>query len=262
MRTSFILCSALLLGGHCWASQQWLTSTAADTKLGERIQAQLRTDADTRDLLLTVDTYKDLAILHGWVRTPQQRLMVANKVRAMLGVGRVFSYLESDDPSIDDPVRIGRMSDRVRVSDSNTPLPITRDMPPIGLIPPGADPLARRVKVALAADDATGPWVFAINVDTYDGLIVLHGNLPDESLKSRADDIAARMPGVAQVFSYLNPGHEAFVPTGETVIVDLHRPEIEAVPGINTGPRYASKPAPEIRVPAGFEVERKGCGCE
>jgi len=188
------------------------------------IRASLHDDPATRNLDISVDTYKGLAVLHGWVRTPLIRRDVTARVRNMPGVDRVYSYITNDDtPSYSRDLNEGL---RANITASNMNERTTYSGPTIGLIP-APNNLARDVKVRLVSDAITGD--LDIKVDSYDGLVVLHGNVPDDYAKAAVDGIASRTPGVDRVFSYLSVGDVVVVPepTFGTVVIDLGRPELE-----------------------------------
>ena len=227
MKTLLLPLMALVLSAGAFAASLngVVIGPAHGTTLDADIRANLRNDPGTRNLDITVDTYKGLAVLHGWVRTPQIRRDVASRVRNMPGVDRVYSYIVVD-VARDSFVRDLNEGLRANVTQSNMNERPDVRVPTIGLISAPND-LARNAKVRLAADAVTGE--FDIAVDSYDGLVVLHGKVPDDSAKDSVDAVASRTPGVDRVFSYLNVGDAVVVPepTTGTVVIDLGRPEIE-----------------------------------
>ena len=62
--------------------------------------------------------------------------------------------------------------------------------------------ITSRVLTALAADPALRAW--QIDVDTVDGKVVLHGHVPNGSMRERATRLALAVPGVTLVDSLLD----------------------------------------------------------
>lgn len=64
------------------------------------------------------------------------------------------------------------------------------------------------ITTKIKADFVKDPDVSAlkINIDTYQGVVTLRGEVPDYRTANRAVSIAKRAPGVKRVVSYLNIG--------------------------------------------------------
>lgn len=226
MKTLLVPLLALALSAGAYAAT--LNGVVIGPPRADNLQADIRAslhdDPATQNLDISVDTYKGLVVLHGWVRTAQIRRDVAARVRNMPGVDRVYSYITADEtPSYTRDLNEGL---RANITASNMNERTNVRGPTIGLIPAPND-LARDVKVRLVADAVTGD--LEIKVDSYDGLVVLHGKVPDDNAKAAVDSVASHTPGVDRVFSYLSVGDAVVVPepTFGTVVIDLGRPELE-----------------------------------
>lgn len=166
---------------------------------GPAIEKVLRADTRTHNFLISADTYHGLVVLHGSVHAGWQRDEVVRLVRNLPEVVQVFSYIQIKR-NTDDLVRDIYEGERYQVTLGNMNERSFVEFPAVGLLS-GPTDLARAVKVNLDADVVTGE--FEIMVDTFEGLAILHGSVPDDSAKASAQAVAARTPGVDMVYSYI-----------------------------------------------------------
>jgi osmotically-inducible protein OsmY len=232
MKLSCLICAILLSTCGAFAGTARIldavTSAPPTPRLsGPIVEKTLRADPRTQNFYVSADTYQGLVILHGWVGSVRQRDTIISLVNDMPEVERVFSFIEINrDP--DDLIRLTNEGVRFQVSQSNMNERTRFDFPSVGMLT-GPTDLARAVKVNLDADAITG--AFDIKVDGYQGLVVLHGHVPDDSAKASAERVAAAVYGVDKVFSYITVDDvrtvELVVPRNPWgVAVTLTRPEL------------------------------------
>ncbi|HYF51307.1 MAG TPA: BON domain-containing protein [Planctomycetota bacterium] len=159
-----------------------------DTGLAGKINEDFRNDPLFKNMRMTVDLYNGLAIVHGAAPTEGSIAVVNEKLKGREGVTAVYNYMATADRaalpgSFDVRYDDFRRLDRVGMRNS-------------------AAAIAQRVQDRLAADSRLDGS--EITVDTYNGLVILHGHVADEAIAKRAKDIAAYTEGVDAVLSYID----------------------------------------------------------
>jgi osmotically-inducible protein OsmY len=159
-----------------------------DDVLSNRIQTDLRADPLFEGMRINVDLYRGLAIVHGSTPTSEAVSIINEKLRRLKGVDAVFNYMVMPDEADLTPTVSMTYDDfrRIdRVGNNNN-----------------AFIVAERVKDRLQADARLA--TYDIQVDTYMGLVILHGRVGDASEARRAKEIAAYGEGVNAVLSYID----------------------------------------------------------
>jgi osmotically-inducible protein OsmY len=197
-------------------------ASAVEVTLEGRISEQLRHDPLLSRYYIQVDVMEGLAVLHGWVRTPQARRAIEERVRNNEGVVQVYSYIVVD-PIGNDTLREIVKAQRVQIAISNQNDLVRDDGT---LFETRAEPYASAIRVAdygvVDAPLAVPPLTLAsavktrldidpivtlynVKVDAWNRTIILNGVVRDERIAADAERIAARTPGVTKVVSYLIP---------------------------------------------------------
>jgi osmotically-inducible protein OsmY len=242
-----------------WAVSSTSAMSATNT-LADDITFQISSHPYFGRYHIQVETFGGLAVLHGWVMNRYERRAIIDRVKRMEGVERVYSYIISDDAredcgpmSADDIARTMNKAQRVQMGmananddirdlgiqfDSQEGAHIVRaervdyavvETPLIG----APETAAASVKANLTVDDVTS--LYNLQVDSYAGIVFLHGAVPSESVAEDAKQIAARTPGVRQVVSYLAVGESAEPVSYGPVEVALFHPD--------EAPRYRTQPS-------------------
>ncbi|HYG76242.1 MAG TPA: BON domain-containing protein [Planctomycetota bacterium] len=216
----------------------------ADDELVPDIQATLQAHPQLSRYYIKVDTFGGLAVLHGWVRNNRLRAMAEAEVRQVRGVDRIFNYIRTDSNSESIARAINR-SERIQGAQANMNDQIrgigtlvnvhpelyhgarTHEMDtvemPLATLPPN---LAASVREQLELDPVLA--LYDINVDNYERVVLLHGDVPDVRTARDAERVAARTPGVRKVVSYLNVAETAAVQVPEwPYVVELHHSGME-----------------------------------
>jgi hyperosmotically inducible protein len=159
-----------------------------DTTLASRIQADFSKDPLFSDSRVKVDLYDGLAIVHGSTGSDGAIPLINEKLKSNSGVIAVYNYMSTPDRgalpgSFDVTMDDFKRLDKVGTNNSSFAI-------------------SQRVKDRLDADPRLEG--FEIDVDTYHGLVILHGSVADESLAKRARDLAAYAQGVDAVLSYID----------------------------------------------------------
>jgi osmotically-inducible protein OsmY len=233
---------------------------SATNTLADDISIQISSHPYFGRYHIQVETFGSLAVLHGWVLHSSERRAIVDRVKRMEGVERVYSYIITDDTRIDcgpmtsddivrtmnkaqrvqmgianayDQIRdLGIQFDSIEGAHINRPAQIDYavvETPLIGI----PETAAAAVKANLTLDDVTS--IYNLQVDSYAGIVFLHGWVPNDGVADDAKQIAARTPGVRQVVSYMGVGES----TGEVIVgpveVALFHPDER--------PRYRTQPS-------------------
>jgi len=234
-----LMAGALCLGSFAAdeASEPRGTPTAAkpadrdqrrDEGLAGRINEDFRNDPLFSDVRLNVDLYNGLAIVHGAAPSASALAVVNEKLKGREGITAVFNFMATADRSalpgsFDVRYDDFRRLDQVGMNNS-------------------AAAIAQRVQDRLGSDSRLDG--LEITVDTYNGLVILHGMVGDEAAAKRAKDIAAYTTGVDAVLSYID--------------VASH-PELAPV----TAAPIMVRSAVVHTIPASYETRHDGdCGCD
>jgi osmotically-inducible protein OsmY len=212
---------------------------AVNNLLADRISETLAKSPQTRGLYVQVDAWNGLAVLHGWTLNKWQRRTVENVVKGIEGVDAVFNFMTSDDDfaTVDQLAREGRriqiaMGNSYESSTDVSGWPVTnvtssREGSPILPKTPIVQALPNRVGqiVKYRLDIAPFTGMHEITVNSYEGLIILHGMAPSARFAREAESIAAHTAGVQQVYSYIKTPEaaEAVLLSDEPVLVELTR---------------------------------------
>jgi osmotically-inducible protein OsmY len=177
-----------------------------ENTLAQRLTTEFRTDPLYKYMNITIDLYNGLAIVHGGAPNREMVDVVTQAVRAREGVAVVYNYMSNPD-------------ERTPAANS---IAVTYDyfdrMQDVGMAD-NAFAVAGRVMQRLEADPVLSP--FDIEVDTYLGLVILHGTVDSPLLAERAKEIARHTAGVKAVLSYVTSNIPAIpvVPAGSAPIV-------------------------------------------
>jgi osmotically-inducible protein OsmY len=183
-----------------------------DRALADKIQDDFRNDPLFSGTRVSIDLYNGLAIVHGSAPTEEAIGVVNEKLKSRADIVAVFNFMyapqrpagaSSVDVSYDDFRRL----DRVGVTNT-------------------AFAIAQRVQDRLAADAQLQG--FDIEVDTYMGLVILHGMVGDEATAKRAKDIAAYTQGVDAVLSYIDVGASPMMAPVTAAPIDVRPTVIDA----------------------------------
>ena len=232
------------------------------TPLETAVLSALHRDPLTKDWHVQVDTYGGLVVLHGWVLTRNMRDALEAKVNAIPGVEQVYDYVNHDD--LNDVARSIEQGYNLEVNSSNIDIPareldtdvlqvtqsgIQFDKVPLVVHP--LPPLAVKTRDQLNLDPVASAYE-NLRVDSWNGLVILHGRVEDRAAAQSIERLAARTPGVQAVFSYLTTDMaDVCLPrepvTGEVVPYVVH---LEHEPAVlhEKEPIYTSQPSePERR---------------
>jgi osmotically-inducible protein OsmY len=159
-----------------------------DENLSRKVTTEFRNDPLFEGMTLTIDLYKGLAIVHGGAANQQMVALVTRRLQNNPGVDVVYNYMSSPDMPLSQPESIAVTYDHfdrmAKVGNKSNAFAIAGD-----------------VKDRLTADARLSGLDF--DVDSYLGLIVLHGNGASAAQATRAKEIAAHTPGVEAVLSYV-----------------------------------------------------------
>jgi osmotically-inducible protein OsmY len=188
-----------------------------ETTLAQRLTKEFRTDPLYKYMNITIDLYNGLAIVHGGAPNREMVDVVTQAVRAREGVAAVYNYMTNPD----------------ELAAPATSIAVTYDyfdrMQEVGMTD-NAFAIAGRVMQRLEADPSLSP--FDIEVDTYLGLVILHGTVDSQLLAERVKEIARHTAGVKAVLSYVTSSIPAIpvVPAGAAPIVTR---EVIVQPAVN-----------------------------
>jgi osmotically-inducible protein OsmY len=162
---------------------------ASDSEIKDRVAKALKDDPTLQDSSITVQSVNDgVVLLAGKANSISDHLDAIERARAVPGVRRVESEIQSPDRFADDEIRRQREPETAGakrgVTDAAKDMWITTD-----------------VKMRLIADDKT-PGT-DINVDTRNGVVTLFGIVPNEAAKMAAEADARKVNGVARVVNEL-----------------------------------------------------------
>lgn len=197
--------------------------SAADAALQQRVDQALAASPVTHGLLVDVDMWNGLAVLHGWTLTRSQRRDVERAVAGIEGVERVYNYMLTDE-DVDGPYHEAYMGYRITVGRLNEYDSDVRSTSLYPINPPvvmsAASPLGRVVKYRVDIEPFSG--IHEVRVDEYNGLVILHGQAPSLAFAREAESIAAHTAGVKRVYSYIQtPEVVERVRTDWPVVVEL-----------------------------------------
>jgi osmotically-inducible protein OsmY len=188
-----------------------------ENTLAQKLTTEFRSDPLYKYMNITIDLYNGLAIVHGGAPNREMLDVVTQAVRAREGVAAVYNYMSSPD----------------EIPEAANSIAVTYDyfdrMQEVGMAD-NAFAIAGRVMQRLEADPMLSP--FEIEVDTYLGLVILHGTVDSPLLAERAKEIARHTAGVKAVLSYVSSSIPAVpvVPAGVAPIVSR---EVIVQPAVN-----------------------------
>ena len=190
----------------------------SDSALSAILTQELRSDPLFSGMMLTVDLYNGLAIVHGGAPSQKMADAVNEKLRNRKGIEVIFNYMTI----------AGQVPAVLPQSISATYDSLDRLLE--GCDRPSAFVLAGRVLQRLRA--APGLETIDFSVDAYRNLVILHGTVSDAIQAERARDIARYTDDVGAVLSYIQiaPPVSAFVTAQVEAAPVLRRTLIEAVP--------------------------------
>ncbi len=154
------------------------------------IERTIHADPLFKDLTITIDVYKGLVLVHGAAPNESLITLLNEELSAMPGVAAVYNYMTSPERALgESPVSVtyenlGQAQEAGQMDNAVV--------------------LAARVKDRLAAEPTLTPFNFEI--DSYLGLIILHGTVSSPVLAERAKQIAVHTMGVDDVLSFLDVG--------------------------------------------------------
>ena len=181
-------------------------SNRQENDLAQRLTKEFRSDPLYQYMNISIDLYNGLAIVHGGAPNREMVDVVTQAVRAREGVSAVYNYMSSPD----------------EVPAAANSIAVTYDyfdrMEEVGM-EDNAFAIAGRVMQRFEADPALNP--FEIEVDTYLGLVILHGTVDSPALVERAKEIARHTAGVKAVLNYVSASIPVvpLVPGGPAPIV-------------------------------------------
>jgi hyperosmotically inducible protein len=160
---------------------------ASDSQLKIRVATALRNDRSLADSNIAVESVNDgVVLLGGKAASVGDHLRAIRSARAVPGVRRVETKVKSPDALADEELR----------RDSGSPgatrgvAGATRDMW-----------ITSDTKMRLLADGRTP--ALDINVDTWNGVVTLFGNVPSRDAKAAAEADARKVSGVTRVVNEL-----------------------------------------------------------
>ncbi|MFN2376264.1 MAG: BON domain-containing protein [Candidatus Binatia bacterium] len=161
-----------------------------DDDVHQRVTAALAADASLRDSSIAVQSVnKGLVLLKGDARTVSDHLTAIEVARAVPGVRRVASQVQSEDALADEDIW---KEPNIAVGGGGSPTP------------PGAAAdlyTTSKVKMGLLANAETP--AMEINVDTRAGVVTLFGMVPTAASKAAAEAQAVKTGGVVSVKNQL-----------------------------------------------------------
>ncbi len=181
---------------------------ASDSQMRDRVSKALKNNPDLRSSSISVQSVNDgVVLLAGKASTPEDHLAAIQTARAVPGVRRVESEIQSSDKVADEEIRRERGSSTAGVKRSFGQA--TKDAW-----------ITSDVKLRLVADERTPAT--DINVDTFNGTVTLFGTVPSREAKAAAETDARKVSGVKRVMNELE-----IVPKSQKEAVKARDDEIE-----------------------------------
>jgi hyperosmotically inducible protein len=165
------------------------TVNASDSQLKVRVTKSLKNDRSLKDSSIAVVSINDGVVLLGGTATSAgDHLRAIQIARAVPGVRHVETEIKSPDALADQELRRDRGSPTSGATREITGA--TQDMW-----------ITTDTKVRLFADSRTP--ALDINVDTWNGVVTLFGNVPSKDAKAAAEADARKVSGVKRVVNEL-----------------------------------------------------------
>lgn len=260
MRTSFLYVLLAILAGaplvHAQTEQRLHRPLEHRNALEVSILNELRKDPLTRNWNVEVDTYRGLAVLHGWVLSRPMREALEHKIADIDGVEAIYNYVVyehlNDLPSLIEEganYQVNSAASHVRADELQLGIPkmgLPSDNVPLVITP--TPPLALKVMDVFSGDPLASAYP-NLRVDSWNDLVILHGQVLDRKTADDFERMAASVPGVGRVYTYLIARDAALnLPTitgsgfPDTLPVAVHVDHPTGKPRVEEA-QYTSQPA-------------------